>query len=135
MTLRAGLPADLPRLLAIRDAAGADALSDPRRIGEPMLRRRLGTGDVAVWQEDGAVCGFVAVDGATLHLLVDSAARGQGIGRALLAEGCRRLAERGTRTASLSLPPAGTAEPHYRVAGWRPATGSAGAARRLQKPL
>ena len=49
--IRAAVAADLPRLLAIRDAAGADALSDPTLLSEEGLRRLIDAGTVEVWDE------------------------------------------------------------------------------------
>src|SRR6185312_16250778 len=83
--LRPAVPADLLRLLAIRDASGADALSDPALVEADGLARLIAADAVAAWEEDGRVMGFSAVDGGAIHLLVDAACRGNGVGRALLA--------------------------------------------------
>src|SRR5665213_908705 len=74
--LRPAVPADLRCLAAIRDASGADALSDPALVADAELRRLVGAGAVAVWEEDGEIAGFGAADSAAIHLLVAAGARG-----------------------------------------------------------
>lgn len=132
---RPAIPADLPCLLAIRDASGADALSDPALVAAATLARLIADGAVSVWEEGGEIAGFGAVEGATIHLLVDAAARGRGGGRILLADACARLKRTGQTAARLSLAAGSTAAGHYRAAGWIEAglTGTAGLA--LKKPL
>jgi GNAT superfamily N-acetyltransferase len=115
--LRRAVLADLAALLAIRDRSGADALSDPARIDDVLLRRLIGSAAVVVWDEEG-VAGFAAMDGAAIHLLVDTARRGGGIGRALLDWACFAVREAGHAAALLTLAPDSTAERHYRAAGW-----------------
>jgi GNAT superfamily N-acetyltransferase len=115
--LRHAVAADLPALLAIRDGSGADALSDPAQVGEALLQRLVGGGAVIVW-DDGGIAGFAAADGAAIHLLVDSARRGGGIGRALLNWACDMVRHGGHAAAIVRLAPGSTAERHYRAAGW-----------------
>ncbi len=125
--LRSAVLADLPVLLAIRDRSGPDALSDPRLVTEPDLRRWIAASAIVVSDEGGEVAGFAATEKGTLHLLVDATARGKGIGRDLLADACRAIEKGGHAAATLSLASRGTAERHYRAAGWieagRTATG------------
>jgi GNAT superfamily N-acetyltransferase len=133
--LRPAVAADLPRLVAIRDGAGPDALSDPALVGEEELRRLIAAGAVSVWDEDGEPGGFAATDGGAIHLLVDTAARGRGAGRELLAASCAAVAQAGHAAATLSLAPDAAAERHYRAAGWNVAGRTAAGGVVLNKPL
>jgi len=132
---RPAIPADLPALLAIREAAGADALSDPALVIEVDLRRLIATGSVTVWEEGDQVAGFAAVDAGTIHLLVDTARRGKGAGRELLAAACAALKAAGHVAATLTLAPGGAAERHYRAAGWLAVGETAKGGTVLKKPL
>jgi GNAT superfamily N-acetyltransferase len=132
--LRPAVPADLPGLLAIRAASGADALSDPVLIAESDLARLIALCAVSVWEENGQLEGFAAADGATIHLLVASTARGKGVGRALLDAACTRVRQ-GSDTAMLSIPAGGSAERHYRAAGWVEAGTSPTGGLVLKKPF
>jgi GNAT superfamily N-acetyltransferase len=133
--LRPAIPADLPMLLAIRDAAGVDALSDPALVIEAELRRLIATGLVTVWEEGGQVAGFAVADAGTIHLLVDTTRRGKGGGRELLAAACAALKAAGHVAATLTLAPGGTAERHYRAAGWLAAGETPMGGTVLKKPL
>jgi GNAT superfamily N-acetyltransferase len=133
--LRSAVPADLARLLEIRDGSGADALSDPALVGDADLADFIAAGAVLAWLGDGRVVGFAATSGGTIHLLVDSTHRGRGGGRELLAEACAELRKAGYGTASLTLAPDSNAERHYRAAGWMPAGKSPRGGLILQKPL
>jgi GNAT superfamily N-acetyltransferase len=133
--LRPAVPADLARLLEIRDAAGEDALSDPALVDADALARMIAAGKVSVWTVAERIAGFAAACGATIHLLADSGHRGGGIGRALLADACARVKAGGETLATLTLAPGGGAEPHYRAAGWAVAGRSEPGGRVLQKPL
>ena len=116
--LRPAVPADLAPLLAIRDATGRDALSDPMLVTKANLARLVAGGAVSVWAEDGRIIGFAATDDGSIHLLVDPAHRGKGGGRELLAAACAALKTAGYASAALTLAAGSTAEPHYRAAGW-----------------
>jgi GNAT superfamily N-acetyltransferase len=133
--LRPAVPADLARLLEIRDGSGADALSDPTLVGEADLISLIDAGAVSVWLDDGRVVGFAATNAGTIHLLVASAHRGRGAGRELLAAACTELRKTGYSIASLTVAPEGSAERHYRAAGWIPAGKSPRGGLVLQKPL
>ncbi len=131
---RPAAAADLPRLLAIRDAAGDDALSDPALLTEDGLRRLAGEGAAIVWDEAGEIAGFAAVDRDRVHLLVDPARRDRGIGRDLLAWACGAVRDGGHGIATVALAPNGSAERHYRAAGWEAAGCSATGGLILRKP-
>jgi len=133
--LRPAVAADLRRLLAIRDASGDAALSDPALVSEAALRRLIAAGSVTAADLDGGVAGFAAVDGAAIHLLVDDAARGRSVGRDLLAAACAAIAAAGHATATLTLATGGAAERHYRAAGWIAAEKAAAGGLALKKPL
>lgn len=133
--LRPAMPADLPALLAIRDGAGADALSDPALVVEGDLRRLVAAGAVGVWEDSGAVVGFAAVDGDAVRLLVDNAARGGGIGRDLLAWACDAVRTAGGAAATVALAPGSTAGRYYRAAGWVEAGTSSTGGAVLKKPF
>src|SRR5580704_11921202 len=134
--LRPAVLADIPRLLAIRDAAGADALSDPALATTAELTRLIAAGAVLVWDESDQTAGFAAIDkgdGAIRALLVASDQRSKGIGRELLAAACAGLRDAGHHIATLSLPAGGSAERHYRSAGWREVRRDTGGDLVLQK--
>ena len=133
--LRPAVPADLKLLLALRDGSGDDALSDPTLVTEAELRRLIAAGAVSVSEEDGTVAGFVAVADGAIQLLVDPAQRSKGIGRELLAAACAAVKEAGHISATLTLAPGGTAERHYRAAGWCEAGRTAAGGVVLKKPF
>lgn len=133
--LRPAVLADIPRLLAIRDAAGADALSDPALLDETELTRLAACGAVTVWEDGGQIVGFAATDSGTVHLLVESTARGRGVGRFLLRSATTAIWLAGHRAATVSLPPNSDAERYYRADGWIAAGPSAGGGTVFQKPF
>ena len=117
--LRPAVAADLPRLVAICDGSGDDALSDPMLIREVDLRRLIASASVTVWDEAGNVAGFAALDSAAIHLLVDTTRRGRGVGRALLDWACCSLRQAGHAKATITLARADAARRHYLATGWR----------------
>jgi GNAT superfamily N-acetyltransferase len=133
--LRPAAAADLPRLIAIRDGAGEDALSDPVLIDEADLRRLIASGAVTVWDDSGDVAGVAVLDGGAIYVLVDAIQRSRGVGRALLAWACDSLSKAGHTEAMVTLPPGGSAERHYLAAGWNVAGRSATGGTVLKKPL
>jgi len=133
--LRPATAADFRRLLEIRDAAGDDALSDPAEIMADDLARLIDAGRVSVWDVEGRAVGFAAIDGAAIKLLVDSAHRGAGAGRALLADACARVKAAGHGMAMLVVAGGADSGRHYRAAGWTAAGESEYGGLVLQKPL
>jgi ribosomal protein S18 acetylase RimI-like enzyme len=120
--IRPATPADLPRILAIRDASGESSLSDPRTVTEGDTRRHIEAAELWVWQvEGGPVAGFAAGDrrdGSLWALLVAPGYEGKGIGRALLQAVCDMLRQAGQGMATVRIAPGTIAERHYRGAGW-----------------
>ena len=137
--IRAAVPADLPALRAIRNAAGAERLSDPRAVPDPLLCRSTRARAVWVWQAAGeAVLGFAAIDrdaGVIIALLVAPGQQGRGIGRALLHTCCDALRAAGHAAATIGVEPGSPAERHYHAAGWTETAPSEGGGLILQKPL
>jgi GNAT superfamily N-acetyltransferase len=88
-----------------------------------------------VADEAGSSAGFAATDGDHIHLLVDTAQRSRGIGRALLAWACDAVREAGHAVAILTLAAGSTAERHYRAAGWVEVARSPAGGVVLKKPL
>jgi GNAT superfamily N-acetyltransferase len=118
---RPAVAADLARLIEIRDAAGADALSDAAAIGSDELARLIGAATVIVFEDDGRIIGFSAADcarGAVTGLLVETSHRGGGTGRQLLAIALTMLKGAGHRQAILMLPRDASAARHYLNNGW-----------------
>ena len=71
--------------------------SATRHWSRPTVLSRLIAADaVAAWEEDGRVTGFSAVDGGTIHLLVDAACRGKGSAAFCSPPPCWRLTKRDT---------------------------------------
>ncbi len=133
---RSAVPADLPLLIALRDASGGDALSDPALVSDAALVRLVAAGAVTVWDDGGeGLAGFAAVDGSTIHLLVASAQRGGGIGRTLLADACAAVRENGHKAATLALAAGSGAARHYLAAGWTIAERTASGGLVLRKKL
>ena len=131
--MRPAVPDDLPMLRAIRDRAGADALSDPALVTDELLDRLIAAEAVTVW-DDGAIAGFAAVDGATIHLLVDATRRHRGIGRDLLASASDAVRAAGHPAAALCLSADSSAARHYRAAGWMEAGRAPTGGRILKRP-
>ena len=132
--LRPAVPADLPALLAICDHAEADALSDPALVVEVDLYQLIAAGAVTIADEAGEIAGFAAIDGDHIHLLVDTAQRSKGIGRALLAWACDAVRAAGHAAVILTLSGESTAERHYRAAGWTEIGRSSSGGVVLKKP-
>jgi GNAT superfamily N-acetyltransferase len=124
--LRPAVAADLARLIEIRDAAGADALSDAAAIGSDELARLIDAATVTVYEDSGSIVGFSAVDcarGAVAGLLVETGHRGKGAGRQLLAIALATIKDAGHRQATLMLPLDAGAARHYLNNGWIAAGG------------
>jgi GNAT superfamily N-acetyltransferase len=133
--LRPAVAADLPKLIAICDGSGDDALSDPMLIHKADLRRLIASGSVTVWDEAGIVAGFAALESGAIHLLVDTMRRSRGVGRTLLDWACGSLRRAGHAKATITLAHADAAQRHYLAAGWRVAGRSTAGGTVLKKPL
>jgi ribosomal-protein-alanine N-acetyltransferase len=116
---RPARPADLEAIARIE----ADSFGDPWPADA--FRTYLG-GCFLVAEEAGAVLGYLVArtagdEAEVLDVAVDPAARGRGIGRALLADALRGLRERGARRAYLEVRESNTvALGLYQSLGFRP---------------
>lgn len=112
---------DVPALMAIRAAVRENVLSDPARVPALAVRAFIDRTGIWVWEEDGRVLGFSAVDtrdGSVWALFVDPTAEGRGIGQALLPPALDDLRRAGWREARLTTQPGSRAERFYRRDGW-----------------
>ncbi len=112
---------DVPVLMAIRSSVRENVLSDPAKVPASAVRDFIDRTGIWVWEEDGRVLGFSAVDtrdGSVWALFVDPTAEGRGIGRALLPPALDDLRRAGWREARLTTQPGSRAERFYRRDGW-----------------
>ena len=122
--LRLATSADIAQLARIRAEVAENRLADPARVREEDYARFIAARCCWVWEEDGAVLGFSALDieaGLLWALFVRPGATGRGIGRALLDEASRLASRSGLRRLRLTTARGTRAERVYRAAGWRPA--------------
>ena len=143
--IRPAAVADVPALARVQVRAWLHAYSgflDPEEIAkrpvevrEPQWRAALtdpaNPGVTVVWDQDGAVAGFVTTGpardedldggwGEVYALYVDPPAQGAGVGRALLADAVERLAAGGFAHATLwSFAAHDQALAFYERFGWR----------------
>jgi GNAT superfamily N-acetyltransferase len=121
-SLRLARPGDIPRLIEIRAAVRENRLSDPLSIGAADYAPYVAAGRCWVWEAQGTVAGFAALDTGTASvwaLFVAPEFEGRGAGRALLGRllgDARRL---GLTELRLTTEPASRAEHFYRAAGWQ----------------
>lgn len=111
---------DLKRIGEIRGAVRENRLAHPERIAADVAWL-IDDGGFLVFELDGAVQGFAAADrrnGSIFALFVDPGFEGRGLGRALLAAACARLAAKGHAKASLTTGHGTRAERFYRRGGW-----------------
>ncbi len=112
---------DVPTLMAIRSAVRENVLSDPAKVPNSAVREFIDRTGIWVWEEDGRVLGFSAVDtrdGSVWALFVDPAWEGRGIGRALLPPALDDLRRVGWREVRLTTQAGSRAERFYRRDGW-----------------
>jgi GNAT superfamily N-acetyltransferase len=91
--IRAATPADAAAIAAVQARAWRHAYADivePEDMPSPdetpgVADQVAGGGELYVWDQDGRIAGFVAMDRAELHAIyVDPPAQGAGVGTALL---------------------------------------------------
>jgi GNAT superfamily N-acetyltransferase len=119
--LRRATPADIPRIMEIRDVVRENRLSDPSRATAADVLWQIAHSPIHLWDERGSIKGFSAGDprdGSIFALFVDPAFEGQGIGQVLILAACRSLAAAGHRIARLSTDPGTRAERFYLRNGW-----------------
>lgn len=115
--------ADIDRLVEIRAAVAENRLADPASVGAADYSRFLAHRGCWVWEEDGLIRGFSALDferRSLWALFVAPEAQGRGIGRALLARAVAAARAAGVPSLSLTTAPGTRAERLYRDCGWRP---------------
>ncbi|UQA56274.1 GNAT family N-acetyltransferase [Polyangium aurulentum] len=128
MSIRPATPADIPRLMEIREAVRENRLSDPKVVPASDYCEFIAHSGIWVWEEFGQILGFSAGDtrsGWVWALFVDPPYERRGIGRALLPEACASLRRAGHQILKLSTAPGTRAERFYLADGWRPAGRSA----------
>jgi len=127
--LRQGTPEDAPAIAAIWHSGWRDGhlgrvpaeLTEIRTEASFRARAAERAGETTVAVVDGAVAGFVLVDGDELEqLYVSSSHRGKGIADALINEAERRIMANGHAQGWLAVVPDNTrARAFYERAGWR----------------
>lgn len=120
--IRRAVPADLPRIHAIRHGVTENVLSDPSKVSEAEVAWYLEQAVFLVSEADGEVVGFACANhqsGLVWALFIDPAHEGRGHGQALLDAALARLAARGHRQAWLTTSEETRAERFYRAHGWR----------------
>lgn len=127
--IRRATPADAPAIAAVQARTWRHAyadLVDPERMPDPaqqaprFAQAIAGGGEVYVFDQDGQVAGFAALDGKELRAIyVDPPAQGAGVGSALLQATVDALRAAGRREASLWCFEAnGLARAFYERHGW-----------------
>jgi ribosomal protein S18 acetylase RimI-like enzyme len=128
--IRRATPADAPAIAAVQARAWRHAYADivePERMPDPTERelrwreRLAERAEVYVFDQDGQVAGFAALDRCELRAIyVDPPAQGAGVGTALLATAERALRAAGHREAFLWVFEAnGLARAFYERHGWQ----------------
>jgi anthranilate synthase component 2 len=112
---------DVPRLVQIRSHVTENLLSNPHAARSTDYLRYISADSCWVWQENGSIMGFSALDaekGWLWALFVDPPAAGRGIGRALLDRAVVEARARRLERISLTTAPGTRAEHVYRAGGW-----------------
>jgi GNAT superfamily N-acetyltransferase len=115
------MPADVPRIMAIRHSVRENRLSDPNLVTAADCVAFIERSEIWVWEEDGVVQGFAAGDerdGSIFALFVAPEHEGRGIGQTLLPLACETLRKAGHAIATLSTEQDTRAERFYRANGW-----------------
>jgi GNAT superfamily N-acetyltransferase len=109
-----------PKLVEIRASVRANRLPDPNRVTIADYVWHIACGPIHIWEENGVCAGLPASDprGTIWGLFVDPAYAGCGLGQALLAAGCRSIADAGHRRAKLSTAAGTRAERFHLQNGW-----------------
>lgn len=118
--IRTATRADLKRIGEIRMAVRENRLSHPERIAADVAWL-IDDDGFLVFEVDGRIQGFASADrrnGSIFALFVDPDFEGRGLGQALLAAACARLAACGHAMASLTTGHGTRAERFYRRGGW-----------------
>lgn len=121
-SVRLARAADVPRLIEIRASVRENRLSDPASIAAADYSAFVEGGRCWVWEEQGEVAGFAALDfgaASVWALFVAPAAEGRGGGRALLERLVAEARRRGLAELRLATEPGSRAEQVYRAAGWQ----------------
>jgi GNAT superfamily N-acetyltransferase len=127
--IRRATPADAPAIAAVQARAWRHAYADivePERMPDPehrapLFAERIAAGnEVFVWDQDGRVAGFAALEGPELRAIyVEPAAQGAGVGSALLAAAVEALRSAGHGEAFLwAFEANGLARAFYERRGW-----------------
>jgi GNAT superfamily N-acetyltransferase len=127
--IRRATPADAPAIAAVQartwrhayaDIVDCERMPDPKQQAPRFAERIAGGGEVYVFDQDGVVAGFAALDGAELRAIyVEPAAQGAGVGSALLEASVEGLRAAGFREAFLWCFEAnGLARAFYERHGW-----------------
>ena len=118
--IRAATRADLKRISEIRMAVRENRLSHPERIAAD-IAWLIDNDGFLVFEASGTIQGFASPDrrhGSIFALFVDPDFEGRGLGQALLAAACAKLAAGGHAKASLTTGHGTRAERFYRRNGW-----------------
>jgi len=132
--IRRATPADAPAIAGVQARAWRHAYADivePERMPtaeqqEPRFATFIADGgEVYVWDQDGHVVGFAALEGEELRAVyVDPPAQGAGVGSALLDAAVEALRAAGHREAFLwTFEANGLARAFYERHGWALAAG------------
>jgi len=127
--IRRATPDDAPAIAAVQARTWRHAYADivdPERMPEPgqqaprFAQRIAGGAEVYVFDQDGRIAGFAALDGNEVRAIyVDPPAQGAGVGTALLAAAVEALRAAGHREAFLwTFEANGLARAFYERNGW-----------------